>query len=281
MAKKKYPTGRFSNEEKRSIPIWKKQGLTVEEISERVNHSPIGVRKLLDEMGYVEENEPALKSDATIIKTALRKKPYWKKLQEQFTKGELEEFEDLWVRMMMEQFRQDLLPAEELQVKQLLTLYILIDRSLVERQQMYKEIGKIQRELDKEYGCSIDNRDMSRIDHLESRLSYAKSSVSNHTTEHAKWLEKIEKINKDLKATRDQHVKRIEDAKTSFIGLIRALEDEEFRKRMGQEAELMNVAKDNVRDKLSEWHEYGTNTDYAEMDVPFLNAETIMNHDDI
>jgi len=157
----------------------------------------------------------------------------------------------------------------------------LIDRSLVERQQMYKEIGKIQRELDKEYGCSIDNRDMSRIDHLESRLSYAKSSVSNHTTEHAKWLEKIEKINKDLKATRDQRVKRIEDAKTSFIGLIRALEDEEFRKRMGQEAELMNVAKDNVRDKLSEWHEYGTNTDYAEMDVPFLNAETIMNHDDI
>jgi hypothetical protein len=183
--------------------------------------------------------------------------------------------------MMMEQFRQDLLPAEELQVKQMLTLYIFADRSAIERQQQIKEVVKIQKELEKEYGKPPKHRDESRIQHLESMLAFSRSAINNHTTEHTKLLDKIEKINKDLKATRDQRVRRIEDAKTSFTGLLRALEDEQYRKRMGEEAELMNVAKENVLEDLSDWHEYGQGTDYSEMDIPILNSDTVVKHDDI
>ena len=131
------------------------------------------------------------------------------------------------------------------------------------------------------YKKSVDNRDMEKITYLDNTLSFAKSAVSNHTTELTKLLEKVEKIQKDLKATRDQRVKRIEDAKTSFVGLIRALEDEQYRKRTGQEAELMHIAKEQAKEDLSELHEYGKGTDYAEVDVPLLNSETIMKHDDL
>lgn len=277
----KYQTGRFSKEMKRSIPAWIKQGVTIEEIATRINRSPEGIRKFMDDIGLIDKSMPVLDSDAHSISVALKNKPYWKNLQEQFDDNELQFFEHMWIKMMMEQFRQDLLPAEELQVKQLLTLDIFMNRSAKDRQQQIKEISRTQKDLDQEYKKPKGKRDMARIDYLESRLSYARSAVSNHTTEHTKLLDKMEKIQKDLKATRDQRVKRIEDAKTSFTGLIRALEDEQFRNRMGQEAELMNVAKNNAMEELSDWHEYGKDTDYAEVDVPILNAETVMKHDDI
>ena len=277
----KYSTGRLSNEMKRMIPIYKKQGLTIEEIAERIDRSPVGIRKYLNDIGYVDEDLPVMDDDSHAISLALRQKPYWRNLKAQFNLHELELFEYLWVKMMMEQFRQDLLPAEELQVKQLLTLEILINRSIEDRQTQIKEVGKIHKELDKEYKKKPDARNDAMVEFLESKLAYARSSVSNNTTEHTKLLDKTEKIQKDLKATRDQRVKRIDDSKTSWGGLIKVLDDEQYRKRMGHEAELMNVAKGKVLDELSEWHEYGTNTDYTELDIPILNEDTVMRHDDI
>ena len=284
MTKKKskiYSTGRFSAKMKRDIPIWKKKGWSLEEIANEVDRSPAGIQRFLDEEGYLEEENPAMNSDVRAVRIALKKKPYWRNLQSQFDKDELLLFEQMWIRMMMEQFRQDLLPAEELQVKQLLTLYIFADRSAKERRDQIKDMKKIQVQLDKAYAVTLEDRDRPRIESLENRLKFVQSTVSNHTTEHTRLLDKIERINKDLKATRDQRVKKIEDSKTSFSGLIKTLDDEVFRKRMGQEAELMNIAKDQAMEILSDYHEYGTGTDYAEVDIPILNAETVMKHDDI
>lgn len=279
MSKKKYSTGRLSKEHKRLIPLRRKQGATYTEIAEEIDRSPDGVRRYLESIGFIDESLPVMDTDAQAAQVSLKQKPYWRNLQAQFSRVELDTFEQLWTRMMLEQFRHDLLPAEELQVKQLLTLYIFVDRSAEERLQHIKEVRKLQVQLEKEY--KVRNRDVALIDSLESRLAFARSAVSNHTTEHTKLLDKIEKINKDLKATRDQRVKRIEDAKTSFVGLIKALEDESYRKRVGREAELMNVAKDKVMETLGEYHEYSPGMDYAEVDVPILNAETVMRHDDI
>lgn len=278
---KKYSTGRLSQYMKDMIPVWFKQGMTLEEISDRIDRSPVGIQKFLRENGFLDENLPVMDSDAKIIATALHNKPYWRDLRAQFDAHELASFENMWVRMMMEQFRQDLLPAEELQVKQLLTLDIFMNRSAIGRREQIKEIAKIQKDLDAEYEVDIENRDTGRIEYLESKLAFARSAVGNHTTEHTKLLGEIKQIIKDLKATRDQRVKRIEDSKTSFTGLIRALEDADYRKRMGYEAELMNVAKNKALVELSEWHEYGTGTDYKEMDIPILNADTVQLHDDI
>jgi len=277
----KYSTGRMSKEMQKNIPVWKKQGISIEEISERINRSPAGIQKYLDDIGYIDEDMPVWDQDAHAVSVELKRKPYWQNLKEQLDKHELEFFEHMWVRMMMDQFRQDLLPAEELQVKQLLTLEIFTNRSAFERQKQIKEVARIQQELDKEYKLSTKKRDSSKIEYLEGRLTFARSAVSNHTTEHTKLLDRVEKIQKDLKATRDQRVHKIENAKTSFSGLITALEEEAYRRRMGEEAELMSIAKDKALDDFSEWHEYGKDTDYVEVDIPVLNSDTVMKHDDI
>jgi len=273
--------GKLSNRHKKQIPMWKKQGMTNEEIATAIDRTSVAVENYLDSVGYIDADLPPMDADLYKIELALKQKPYWSDLQKQFNKHELDTFKEMWVKMMSEQFRHDLFPAEELQVKQLLTLYIFIDRSAVERQQQTKDISRFQKDLDAEYKLLQNKRDMAKIDYLEGKLAFARSSVNNHTTEHTRLLDKIERINKDLKATRDQRVKRIENAKTSFTGLIRALEDEDYRKRVGVEAELMNMAKEKVKDELTSWHEYGTGTDYVEIDIPLLNADTVMEHDDI
>lgn len=274
-------TGRLSNEHKKSIPIWKKQGLSSEEIALRINRTINAVNGYLDSIGFVDENNPPLDTDTKNIRTALYQKPYWADLKKQFNDHELRLFVSMWERMMMEQFRYDLLPAEELQVKQMLTLDIFLNRSAAERLKYIRKSERLERELHAEYSKPKEKVNDKKIDSLESRLAFANNAISNHTTEHARLLEKIERIHKDLKATRDQRVKKIEDAKTSFTGLIKALEDEQYRKRMGKEAELMNIAKEKVKEELSEWHEFGKESDYSEIDIPVLNAETVKKHDDI
>ena len=71
---KTYSTGRLSNEMKRMIPSQKKQGMTIEEIADRWNRSPAGIRKFLDDEGYVDEDLPVMDDDAHAISLALKKK---------------------------------------------------------------------------------------------------------------------------------------------------------------------------------------------------------------
>ena len=74
----------------------------------------------------------------------------------------------------------------------------------------------------------------------------------------------------------DQRIKRIEDSKTTFSGLLRALDEEDLRRRMGDEAELMKLAKDKSKKKLSEVHIYSD----GEGDLPLLTPETVLTQED-
>ena len=120
-------------------------------------------------------------------------------------------------------------------------------------------MNTIQQKLDNEYEKDKDMRDMQYIGNLEAQLSFMRTAIPAYTTEFQKLCEKKDSVTKSLKATRDQRVKRIEDSKTSWIGVIRALEDAELRDRVGDEVELMKIAKDRAYDRLGQNHQYMDN----------------------
>ena len=101
-------------------------------------------------------------------------------------------------------------------------------------------------------------------------MSFARNSIANYTNEYTKLLAEQQKISKDLKATREQRIKRIEDGKSSWIGLIRMLEDEQLREKQGREMAILDLATNKYKQKLSEYHTYEDNT----VDRPFLTPET-------
>jgi uncharacterized protein Smg (DUF494 family) len=202
----------------------------------------------------------------------LHSKTFWSEIKRQFDEdtGELAYFEETWIGLI-KQFREDVLPAEELQIKQFITIDILINRSMKERKRHIAETDKLQKLVDAEYEKTETERDIPKLANMETQLSFARNSIANYTNEYTKLLNEQQKISKDLKATREQRIKRIEDGKSSWTGLIRMLEDEEIREKEGREMEILSMAVGKSKEKLYNYHSYQDNT----IDKPFLTPDSV------
>lgn len=243
--------------------------LSVEQIADSLNRNVDPINRYIDEQQLYSINE---KGENEILKRKLRSKTFWNEIVRQFDEetGELEYFEDTWVGLI-KQFREDVLPAEELQIKQFITIDILINRSMKERKRHISETEKLQKLVDKEYEKDEDQRDVPKLANLETQLSFARNSIASYTNEYTKLLNEQQKISKDLKATREQRIKRIEDGKSSWVGLIRMLEDEQIREKEGREMEILAMATDKAKQKLYEYHEYADH----KLDHPILSPEAL------
>jgi hypothetical protein len=244
--------------------------LTIEQIANSLNRNIDPINRYVDENQLYALEE---KGENDVLKRKLHSKTFWSEILRQFDadSGELQYFEDTWIGLI-KQFREDVLPAEELQIKQFITIDILINRSMKERKRHISETEKLQRLVDAEYDKPEDQRDIPRLANLETQLSFARNSIASYTNEYTKLLSEQQKISKDLKATREQRIKRIEDGKSSWTGLIRMLEDEEIREKEGREMEILSMATEQYRKNFYEYHEYQD----GKVDKPFLNNESVI-----
>ena len=246
--------------------------LSIEQIAEAINRTVKPVERYIIEnnLGVSTLTEQA-NHNTLLIK--LHSKTFWPEIERQFdeTTGELEYFESTWIGLV-KQFREDVLPAEELQIKQFITIDILINRSMKERKRHIQETERLQREVENEYKLPEEARDIAKLANMETQLSFARNSIANYTNEYTKLLNEQQKISKDLKATREQRIKRIEDGKSSWVGLIRMLEDEEIREKEGREMEIMNMATQKTKKELRELFTYADDN----VDHPLLNCDTMI-----
>jgi hypothetical protein len=251
--------------------------LSIEQIAEAINRTVKPVERYIIEnnLGVSTLTEQA-NNNTLLIK--LHSKTFWQEIERQFdeTTGELEYFENTWIGLV-KQFREDVLPAEELQIKQFITIDILINRSMKERKRHIQETERLQREVEQEYKLPEDVRDIPKLANLETQLSFARNSIANYTNEYTKLLNEQQKISKDLKATREQRIKRIEDGKSSWVGLIRMLEDEEIREKEGREMEIMNMATQKTKTELRELFTYADDN----VDNPLLNCDTMLEEEPV
>lgn len=245
--------------------------LSIQEIADILNRNPPPIKRYIMENRLLEDD--GVVDDEEYLRAKLHSKTFWGEIVKQFDNdsGELEYFESIWVNLMR-QFREDVLPAEELQIKQFITIDILINRSMKERKRHISETEKLQRLVDREYEKAEDQRDIPKLANLETQLSFARNSIANYTNEYTKLLGEQQKISKDLKATREQRIKRIEDGKSSWVGLIRMLEDEDIREKEGREMEIINMATLKAREGLEGYHEYADGT----VDRPFLTPDSVI-----
>ena len=144
-----------------------------------------------------------------------------------------------------------------------------------ERKRHIAETEKLQKAVDKEYEKKEELRDKAYLMNVETQLSFARNSIANYTNEYTKLLNEQQKISKDLKATREQRIKRIEDGKSSWAGLIRMLEDEELREREGREMEILSMSADKILSQMTEYHKYQDGL----IDKPFLTPDSVENNE--
>ena len=112
--------------------------LTIQQIADSINRNIPPVKRYIIENRLLEDND--VLDDEEYLKHKLHSKSFWGEIKKQFDNdsGELEYFENVWINLLR-QFREDVLPAEELQIKQFITIDILINRSMKERKRHIAE----------------------------------------------------------------------------------------------------------------------------------------------
>lgn len=267
--------GSLSNKEKEEI-LSMASTMTAAEIAYKLHRSEHVVADFIT-AHYV----PMQKTDdpqviKQSIRAELRQSHEWGRLKEEFDDKELLLFEEKYVKLMS-QFNNNVEPSEETQIFQSIKLEILMSRNLIARKACLKDAERIERLLGEFLGKfkgdtgAMSDDDRAYALNLEQQLAGLRASETIRTTEYEKLGSAHAKLQKDLKATRDQRIREVEDGKVSYLGLIKMLQQREQAEKEGRTRELLKMAADKELGRLSQYHRY----EDGSLDRPILSDETV------
>lgn len=199
----------------------------------------------------------------------------WKILKSQFSKKELNFFFKRY-NEITSQFK-EVTATEKIQIIDVISFIILKNRVLAVMKQNKFDIVRLNKQIKdfyiKHQGEDLTDAQLEYIAKLEEILAGAKASQSAKVAEIQKLSLEERALLKDLKATRDQRLEKVEAASKDFMGLIKALEEREFREQEGRQLELVKKATENEAQKLRDEIQYSD----GEFDSPILDSKTVLN----
>lgn len=202
----------------------------------------------------------------------LQCRPYWVELESQFTENELKLFKYHWSRMIT-QFRDDVLPTEELQVVDLIKLELLMNRCLSNNKGNMEQIETFQDLILAERQRDPDQQDRDEIFNMERQVASLKAAQESLNKDYRELQSKKNSMLKEMKATREQRVKRLEDSKQNFTSwLAHLMSNPDVARSYGVEMEKMRLAMDVEKTRLSKLHKYQDEM----VDQPFLTPDTVL-----
>ena len=258
--------GRFSKTEQAFIKE-NHESLSVNQIASQLDRDPQSVKD------HIERKLGSSKIQKRELEAAydLRSRAYWRDLESQFSKDELEIIVYHWGRIIS-QFRDDVLPTEELQVLDAIKLEVLMNRALKNQQTNMLDIDRYEEMVTAEKQQPLEIQDKDYIFNLERQIAILRSAQETLTRDYKDLQTKKAGMLKDLKATREQRIKKLEDSKQTFVGWIKKLvEDPIYTRSIGLDLEKMRIAAEQQQQRLSEYHQY----EDGGIDQPFLTPETV------
>lgn len=254
--------GPLSDEHKRYIETAYAKGDTIQSIADYVGKTPQYIKKFIrvDIRNITEEQNEAL--------VQLRNREEYKQFRQEFTEDELAIFEYEYARLMP-QFIEDLTPTEEDQLYAYIKVKIMQLRVGISMKQLNIQIMQTTKMMEQ-------TREIKDID--ERQAVYIKLSTDLHNcqlykdkqaNEHKNFSDQARALLKELKATREQRIKKVE-AKVNFVELLKSLNQKEIRMKEDLEISIMKEAMKKEKERLSKPHTY---MDGA-TDVPILTVET-------
>lgn len=244
------------------------QTLSVEQMAKKINRDPVSIHK------WIEGNIGLNREQKTEIQGSneLKQRTYYKELQKQFTSDELDLFEFHFKKMWV-QFKDDVFHTEEMQIIDVIKYEILMNRILRSQQDAKDQIDTMQREIALEKNLEKAHQDRDFILNLERQIASIRSAQEMIGRDFKDYQTRKAQLVKELKGTREQRVKSIEDAKSNFGTLAkRLIIDPAFRHAVGVEMETMRIAAENEWKRLSKAMTYRDGV----VDRPLLNSETVM-----
>lgn len=258
--------GKLSNEEMEFIDK-NMTDLSVEDIAHALNRTVNPIRRYIREKKA--KRDSPFKNEEYLL-NKLHSRYYWPELNHQFSKEELRFFEHEWIQYY-KQFSEDVTATEENEMIELIRVSILLNRIMRDKQEIIKNIQRIERLIDLEMGKPPDRIDTLVLSNLQQQIGGFIASKAAFIKEYDTLTGKKEKFTRELKGTREARLRKAEDAKTNFNAYLRHLDEENVRNREGALMEKMAVAADKSKNRLGEYHEFVDGF----VDQPLLNADTV------
>lgn len=246
--------------------------MTAAELAEKMDRDIGPIRNYLQKIGKSKNKKAALETQAEYD---LKGRPYWKELKAQFSVEELDMFLYHW-KQIIAQFRRDVMSTEEMQIIDLVKLEILMNRALRSQQESIETVHRLERQLkaEEKLGTKESKEMCMSLMRQIASLNAAKESLGK---DYKELQGRKSSMFKDLKATREQRVQKLESNKTTFAGLVsRLVGDPDFFEECGREMELMRSASSAARNQLHGYHTFGD----GQIDRVVLNATSVMGDDD-
>jgi hypothetical protein len=206
---------------------------------------------------------------------SLKDRPYYYQLTQQFTEEEVDLIQYHWARIVS-QFDSDVLPTEELQIIDVVKIEMLMNRALETNRENIEAISRAEIEIAgilRTINTDPDPEDAERVMNLERQIGALRGSQDSINRDYRDLQARKSAMLKDMKATREQRIKRLEDSKESFPSWVATLlQDSNRLREYGVEMEKMRLAMEGERKRLGKYHKYEDGT----IDQPLLNYKTIL-----
>lgn len=257
--------GRISKEEERIIARLI-DSMTVEDIAKKLDRDVESIDNFMKRkfrIGISGEEAAAF---------SLEDRPYYHELNNQFTDEELELFKYHWSRIIA-QFKDDVFPTEELQVVDVIKLELLMNRCLKSNKDNITDMTVFEKMVKEERAKEKEDRDQDYILNLERQIAALRASQESLNRDYRELQSKKASMLREMKGTREQRIKRLEDSKQSFVSWVAHLmQDPDTMKKYGIEMEKMRLAMKKEGERLSALHKYEDGT----IDQPFLTPDTVI-----
>lgn len=243
------------------------------DLAKDLKRNPKTIEKILKKIIAEDNIKGAFKG--MISAHDLKAQPFWDQMKRQFNKEELREFEANWNGIIGEQFKEDILYTEKLQLKALLETNILLGRNMANRLKSIEDQNRLEELRDELYKLDPKSRDQAwqeKVFSIESQLSSIRDSAKANTDEQTKLQMTAVRLNDELKGSRKARVEKATDASMGWTDLLRKIEEEEFRNRATRQSRLLDMASEKIKEEFGQLHQFMDQT----LDRPILNSETVL-----
>lgn len=233
---------------------------------------------------YAEDNNLLLQSGAIVdnitedmIERELKSRFFYSDLRKQLSKEELRSFVEHWTKLIF-QFGGDILPSEELDVKEYINIEILKNRVLLSEKE-YKdlkdqEFSKLQ-VYNKRDPATYSKEDKSEMRDLRAQIKVYTEEITNCRKEYVSLIDKGDKVKKSVADSRSKRAYDFDKAKIDITSLIKLLEDKINADKLARESEILKKAKDKEEKKMGEYYEF----EDGKVDRLITNVRTIKTDD--
>lgn len=210
----------------------------------------------------------------------LKRSQVWKHIKNEFSTEELAYFSDKYI-VLMEQFKEDVLPTEEQQVIGLIRVEIMQHRNMASRKQLGDGNARIQGMIDDLLRnvngdmSELDEADRDRIIELQNQQSALDKTQDIKTKEFLALSQQHNELTEKLKASRVQRINAATSDKLTWPELVKQLMDRDIQEKESRKFELQRIAAEKELKRLTQPHKYMDN----KIDIPVLYAESIDNLD--